>query len=257
MTKYIQCVQNANKNVSPKETILAIKKAGFDGVFLQWYNKDWEFSQEMQLNLCRDLGLEIPFVHLGYKGINNIWLDGEDGENLVKSYLNDLDVCKANNIQMVVMHLTSKSVAPEPSLVGIERLQRIVDYAEKLNIKIALENTKIWGTLEYVLTHIKNTNLGVCFDAGHCHCHFNDKFSWDVFKNKIFALHLHDNDKSGDLHLLPFDGTNNWDEIANNLKGANYKGPVTLESVYTEDYADLTLEEFYKLSLERAKQINL
>ena len=87
MTKYIQCVQNDNKNVTPQETIYAIKNAGFDGVFLQWYNKDWDFSQQEQLNLCRKLGLEIPFVHLGYKGINNIWLEAEDGENLVKNYL--------------------------------------------------------------------------------------------------------------------------------------------------------------------------
>lgn len=35
MTKYIQCVQNYNKNVTPQQTICAIKNAGFDGVFLQ------------------------------------------------------------------------------------------------------------------------------------------------------------------------------------------------------------------------------
>ena len=59
MIKYIQCVQNDNKNVTPQDTIYAIKNAGFNGAFLQWYNKDWEFSQQEQLNLCRKLGLEI------------------------------------------------------------------------------------------------------------------------------------------------------------------------------------------------------
>ena len=257
MTKYIQCVQNDNKNVTPQETIHAIKNAGFDGVFLQWYNKDWDFSQQEQLILCRKLGLEIPFVHLGYKGINNIWLEGEDGENLVKNYLNDLDVCKSNNIDMVVMHLTSKSIAPEPNLIGVERLQRIVDYAEQLNIKVAFENTKIWGYLEYVFSHIKNSNAGICYDAGHCHCHFHDKFSWNMFKNKIFAVHLHDNDKSDDLHLLPFEGTIDWNELSNNLKKANYNGPITLESCYRYDYLNMTIEDFYKLSLEKVKQITI
>ena len=57
MRKYIQCVQNSNKNVSVKDTIYSIKNAGFDGVFLQWYNKDWEFSEQQQLDLCRELGL--------------------------------------------------------------------------------------------------------------------------------------------------------------------------------------------------------
>ena len=158
---------------------------------------------------------------------------------------------------MVVMHLTSKSVAPEPSLIGIKKLQTIVDYAEKLNIKVAFENTKIWGYLEYVLKHIKNENVGICYDAGHCHCHFDDKFSWDMFKNKIFAVHLHDNDKTKDAHLLPFDGTIDWKELSKNLKNANYKGPVTLESCYDNNYLELSLDDFYKLSLEKAKKIDL
>lgn len=124
--KYYQCVQKDNQNVTTQETIFAIKNAGFDGVFIQWYNKPAEgyLSQEEQLTLCRKLGLEVLFAHLGYKGINNIWLDGEEGDELVKNYLKDLDACKSNNINMVVMHLTSKSVAPEPNLIGVERLQK-------------------------------------------------------------------------------------------------------------------------------------
>ncbi|MFQ6752499.1 MAG: hypothetical protein ACLRFL_02945, partial [Clostridia bacterium] len=137
MKKYIQCVQNDNENVTPQETIHAIKNAGFDGVFIQWYNRDIDFSQQEQLDLCRELNLEVVFAHLGYKGINNIWLDGEDGDNLVLGYLKDLDKCKINNISMVVMHLSSKANPPAPNLVGLKRIQQIVDHAEKLNIKIA------------------------------------------------------------------------------------------------------------------------
>ncbi len=116
--KYIQCVQNDNFNTTPKDTICAIKNAGFDGVFLQWYNKPWEFSQEQQLSLCKSLNLEVPFVHLGYKGINNIWTNCEEADELTENYLHDLDICAKNGINMVVMHLTSKSVAPTPNEGG-------------------------------------------------------------------------------------------------------------------------------------------
>lgn len=255
--KYIQCVSNDNQNVNPKETIMAIKKAGYDGVFLQWYNKEWEFSQEQQLKLCDELDLPVEFVHLGYSKINKIWEEGEDGEELVRSYINDLDACKRNDINMVVMHLTSKSVAPSPSLIGINRFQKIIDYADKLGIKIAFENTKIFGYLEYLFKHISNQNIGICYDSGHCHCHFDDKFSWDIFKGKILALHLHDNDKTSDQHLLPFDGTIDWESVVEHLKKSDYKGNVILESCYKGDYLKMTIEEFYLTSLERAKQINL
>jgi sugar phosphate isomerase/epimerase len=232
-----------------------IKNAGFDGTFIQWYNKEWEVGQQEQLDFCRKLGLEIYFVHLGYSEINTIWKDGEEGDNLVEKYLRDLDQCKANNIDLVVMHLTSKYEVQEPNLLGINRFQKIVDYAEKLNIRIAFENTKVWGFLEYLFDHIKNQNIGICFDSGHYHCHFDDKFNWDLFKNKILAVHLHDNDKSSDQHLLPFDGSIDWKNVVDNLKSANYKGPVILETKYVGKYLDTPVDEFYKISYQRAKEI--
>ena len=39
----------------------------------------------------------------------------------------------------------------------------------------------------------------------HYHVHFNDELDFSVFKDRIFAVHLHDNDKSDDLHLMPFE----------------------------------------------------
>lgn len=257
MSRFVQCISNNNQNVSPKETILAIKNAGFDAAFIQWYNKEWEISQQEQVDYCKELNLKIEFAHLGFKNINCIWIDGEEGDNFIQSFLKDFDSCKANGINMVVMHLTCGTVAPEPSIIGINRIQKLADYAEKIGLKIAFENTKIYGYLEYVFDHIKSPNVGVCYDAGHDHCHFDDKFNWARFKNKIFAIHIHDNDKSDDLHLLPFDGTINWEKVANHLKTAGYNGPVTLESCYRYQYLDLSIDEFFKLSLERAKKLNL
>lgn len=253
--KYAQCVHNNNKEVTPVQTIHAIKNAGFDGVFLQWFNKDWEFSQVDQLELCRELGLEIPFVHLGYKNINSLWEEGIEGEELIEGYLNDFEVCKKHDINLVVMHLTSKTDAKGPNVIGLERVKKLVKKAEEIGIKIAFENTKIWGYLEYIFENIKSDNIGVCFDIGHCHAHFDGKFSWEYFKDKIWAIHLHDNDKSSDQHLLPFDGTIDWEYFVGKLKEANFSGPITLESCYRRNYLEMTLDEFYKLSLERAKQL--
>ena len=97
---FYQCVQNENKNVTPEQTIKAIKDAGFDGVFVQWYDKDWDFSQQQQVDLCKKLGLKILFAHLGYEGINDIWVEGENGNNLVKKYIRNLDECKQNDINI-------------------------------------------------------------------------------------------------------------------------------------------------------------
>ena len=251
----IQCVQMENQNVTIEDTIRAIKNAGFDGVFLQIYNKDIEFSQLEQFSLCKQLNLSIPFCHLHYNGFNDIWIEGENGDKLVNGYLKDLELCDELKIPMVVMHLVNSFIAPPPSKIGLKRLETIIKYAKSKNIKIAFENTKISGYIEYVLDNLDYDNIGICYDSGHCHCYFDDEFNWNKFKNKIFTLHLHDNDKSGDQHLLPFDGTINWNTLIDNLIVANYSGPISLESCYRNNYLQISLDDFYKESYTRAKQI--
>lgn len=215
-------VSNANKDVSAIETIDAIRNAGFTNVFIQWYNRDWKPTQEEQLEYIRKKGLNIIFAHLGYQNINDLWLEKEAGDKLVDRYKNDIKICRNNNIPMVIMHLTSKSEAPKYNEIGLKRLQEIVDYAQKLNIKVAFENTKIKGYLDYVIDNIKNKNVGICFDSGHYHVHFNDEF----------------------------DGTLNWSNVVKNLKECNYSGPITLELCYRYEYLKMGINEFYKRGYE-------
>ena len=255
MNKYEPAVvvSNYNKNCTAFETIDAIKNSGFKNVFIEWYNREWETPQEEQLRYTKEKSLNIIFAHLGYQNINDLWIEEETG--IVDRYKNDIKVCHENGIPMVVMHLTSKTEAPMYGENGLKRIKEICDYAKSLGVKVAFENTKIKGYLDYVIENIDNDNVGVCFDIGHCHAHFNDEFNFDLFKNRIFAIHLHDNDQSDDLHLLPFDGTINWEESIKKLKEANYKGPITLEIHHHRQYSDMPLDEFYNKGYEIALKI--
>ena len=151
---------------------------------------------------------------------------------------------------MVIMHLTGGFNAPMYNEKGLRRIKDICDYAKSLNMKVAFENTKIKGYLDYVMDNIDNDNVGVCFDSGHCHAHFNDELDFEKFKNRIFAVHLHDNDGLDDLHLLPFDGTIDWEHTIKRLKESNYEGSITLEIHYHRDYVNMSVEEFYKKGYE-------
>ena len=255
MRELAVAIQNENEKVSIIETINSINNAGFKNVFVQWYDENLEYSQEEQVKLCKKLGFNIIFAHLGYQNINSIWEEGIDGDNLVKRYKKDIKDCKENGIPMVVMHLTSKKKAPIYGEIGLNRIRKIIEYAKELNIKVAFENTKIKGYLEYVLENIKDDNVGICFDAGHYHVHFDDEFNFEFFKDRIFAVHLHDNDKSDDLHLLPFNGTIDWKYVINKLKECDYNGPITMELCYRYDYLKMPLDEFYKAGYERGLQL--
>ena len=256
MRELAVAIQNENENVSIIETINSIKNANFKNVFVQWYDEIWDHSQEEQVRLCKELEFNIIFAHLGYQNINAIWENGEGGEALIERYKTDIKSCYENGIPMVVMHLTSGKVAPMYGEIGLNRIKKIVEYAKTLNMKVAFENTKIKGYLEYVLENIKDDNVGICFDAGHYHVHFDDEFNFEFFKDRIFAVHLHDNDKSDDLHLLPYDGTMDWEYVMNKLQECNYQGPITLELCYRYDYLNMSLDEFYKIGYERGRKLS-
>ncbi len=255
MHKIAVVVNNANATKSIYETIDAIKEAGFENVFIQWYNEDFEISQQDQLNYIRKQNLNVIFAHLGYQGINNLWEANELGESLVERYISDIRVCKENGIPMVVMHLTSKSTAPQYSEVGLKRIRKIVDYARDVGIQVAFENTKIKGYLDYVLSNIIDEHVGLCLDSGHLHAHFDDELDFELFKNRIFAVHLHDNDGTADQHLMPFEGTIDWNQLISSLKQSNYTGPITLETCYRYEYTKLSLVDFYRYCYEVATKI--
>jgi L-ribulose-5-phosphate 3-epimerase len=249
-------ISNDNKNLQPKEIVDSVKKAGFNRVFMHWKDyeydgDDWEFSP----SCIKEMGLKIIFTHLPYRNINLIWGEKGNVDVLIERYFRDINECKKYGIPMVVMHLTTGFEVPMYNKTGIDRLKKIVEYAKKSGIKIAFENTKMRGYLDYVLANIKDNNVGICFDSGHYHAYFNDEFDFLKFKNKIFAVHLHDNDKSDDEHLIPFDGTINWTSLLKLLKKCNFDGDITLESIYRNKYLESTPLEFYKKNYNIANKL--
>lgn len=252
-------VSNDNKNVTPYETINAIKKSGFNNVFLQWYEgeyKKFEVPEEEQLEYARKLGLNVTFLHLGYRNVNLLYENGLNGEFVTRNYLKNIDECYKYNVPMIVMHLVHAEDGPKPNKVFLERIKRICSYAKERNIIVAFENTKIKGYQEWIIDNIKDDNVGICFDSGHYHCHFNDEFDFKKFKNKIMCIHLHDNNGKKDEHLLPFDGNLDFDKVLNGLNSANYDSYLTLELCYRNEYLNkMSIDEFYKEGYERGLKL--
>lgn len=256
MRKIVSVVYNANEQVTSLETIDAIKKSGFQNIFLQWYDDDTlTISQEEQLKYAKKIGLNIVFFHLGYQNINDIWLKGDKGDKLVERYKQNIKRAQEENIKLVVMHLDKGNSPPKYNELGLKRIKEIISYAEKKNVKIAFENLKNKGYLEYILKNIKSDNVGVCYDVGHDHLFFHDSFPFEKFKNKIFVVHFHDNKQDKDRHLLPLDGTVDWVYIIEKLKEAKYEGDIVLEISYRSFYKNISINTFFKKGYARALKI--
>ena len=49
------------------------------------------------------------------------------------------------------------------------------------------------------------------------------------WKDRVKALHLHDNDTQDDQHQPPFYGTVDWDDLTRILASSTYNNPLTFE----------------------------
>jgi len=237
-----------------QEIIESIKLAGFRNVFIEWYNYDYELQNNI-LKFARKCGLNIIFAHLGYQNSNAIWIDDLSGDEELERYMKDIDICSKNGINLVIIHPTRKYDDPGVTKVGLDRIKRLIKHAEKRKVQVAFENVELKGQLETIAEEIHSDMAGICFDVGHCNLFFDGEFDIEKFKNKILAIHLHDNFKKKDDHNLPFDGTVNWERAIKQILSLNYHGYITIEAGKTEYYADLSFQEYYSLAYERGQKL--
>jgi sugar phosphate isomerase/epimerase len=111
--------------------------------------------------------------------------------------------------------------------------------AQRLGVKLALENLPARGTprptakMDQVLALIGGLgeHVGVCLDVGHSNANGLDPaFEAEQAGDKLFALHLQDNDGLGeDQHLLPGQGTTDWESFLAALDRMRFVGLRTFE----------------------------
>lgn len=124
-------------------------------------------------------------------------------------------------------------------------------------MNIALENLKRPEYLQFVFQKIQSGRLGFCYDSGHENCYSKGTDLLSMYGNKLMALHLHDNDGTGDQHRIPGEGTINWDIVVRKIKKTTYRGAVTLEvtNEFSEMYSDISAQEFLKAANEKIKML--
>jgi sugar phosphate isomerase/epimerase len=91
-------------------------------------------------------------------------------------------------------------------------------------------------------------NVGVCWDFGHGQINYQEKQTQAIamLKDRICAVHIHDNNGKDDQHHPPFIGTVVWEEVMPALRQANYKGCLNYEIGVNKTVPDLLRDEMAK-----------
>ena len=238
-------------NVPFNEICKKYSEYGFKNIGLYW---NWISKKEIQsmIETCKSNNLNIEAVHLPFRDTGEIWKYNFKGMRYFMYLKKCIKIMAKNNLKTCVCH--SAHHAPVIfTLIGLKRFRKIVKMCEKLNIIFCLENLRTVDHVEYLLSRINSNNLKFCLDTGHANvwC-YKPLDALEKFKDKIYTVHINDNDALRDIHLVPGDGNIDWKTFIPKLYKI-YDGKLMLElnNFKAPEYSYKTLDEYLNTIRER------
>lgn len=228
---------NNSYEMPEEEQIRVLRRIGFDGFFSGWSRK----SDIAALRKVADEeGMIYQSIHAPFTKVDSLWYEDERTADAVEELIECVRACADNGVPVMVCHAFIGFEKHEPTPEGIANFEKIVREAERLQVRIALENTEGEEYLEALMAHFAgNPWVGFCWDTGHEMCYNHEQDMLARYGDRLFATHLNDNlgirDFAGkitfhdDLHLLPFDGIGDWADMAKRLCRCGFDGPLTFE----------------------------
>ena len=219
------------------EQIDLFQKIGFNGFFVNWD----ENTDLMEIRRHADeTGMYFQSVHAPFAKMDRLWYPDEFTEPTVQRLLSCLEACKTAKVPIMVLHAFITFTRNEATPEGIANFRRVVDAARDSGVKLAFENTEGEAYLYALMDAFRDEpHVGFCWDTGHEMCYNYHRDLMADFGERLLCTHLNDNlgilDPAGsitfhdDLHMLPFDGVADWQDITARLNRWNFDGPLTFE----------------------------
>jgi sugar phosphate isomerase/epimerase len=183
----------------------------------------------------REYGLRMLDVH-GSFGHEKCWASVLEHERLagVELVRNRLELAAELEGDIVVMHVPAWTAGAEQGVTPwtqvLKSLDALEQPARKLGVRLAIENGE-WGGLRRLLERYAPEYLGLCYDSGHGNCDGVGLAQLEGLKQRLIAVHLHDNDGGGDQHNLVFSGTVDWARLSRQIAESSYDRCVSLETL--------------------------
>jgi sugar phosphate isomerase/epimerase len=119
-----------------------------------------------------------------------------------------LEVAEVVPFRYLIQHLgvTGQEFSEHALEAAFSSLDELVVFAKQRGVEILLENTlNELSTAERLklfndFTHL---NLNYVFDTGHAHIGAGIEHEFEIMKDRIRSLHVHDNNGKEDQHLFP------------------------------------------------------
>lgn len=253
--RLIQQTKPVRERFGDKEAVRRIYEAGYDGFDFSMTHMPSDadgIGGDEWLSYAKDLrayadALGIPCLqgHAPYRNPRN----AEDAADFLPYQVRAVQIAGILGCPILVVHPGNNFSAEE----NYERIFRhLLPVAKDCGVKIATEN--MWnydeknavayptacGSPEDFCRHVDRVGdpaFGACLDIGHAEMPYAPGAPAMIraLGDRIIALHVHDNDKMGDLHTTPFEAgcKIRWRPIIDALREVKYHGDFTYEVPYS------------------------
>lgn len=229
-----------------EERLAAIKSAGFDTVCSFWGREmePIDGKLEEQPEKAEKAGLFLEHSHLPYYGCDAMWIPGIRRDELAKIYLSGVDAAASAGLKTLVIHPCEVYVPDMELYPNVYVFMRsIAEHCEKKGIRLAIENLGEKTAVRKLIDDLSDIPaVGLCFDSGHNNIVNGEDLSLLTdYADRIFALHVHDNDGKKDMHVLPYSEgcTVDWKNFIHTMEKTSFTGSLMLEAGYPIDYDSL------------------
>jgi sugar phosphate isomerase/epimerase len=229
-----------------------VEAAGIDGVeiFCAMQHIDWRNKQQVAElgHFFGDSELQLHSVHSpmytddiwGRSGpdshINITLRNKPDRIRWVDEIKRALEIAEVAPFRYLIQHLGDKDqqFSEEAFEAAYNSLDELCLFARQRGVEILLENIpndlSTASRLKYFneFTHL---NMNFVFDTGHAHIGAGVGHEFNIMRDRIRSLHVHDNDGVNDIHFFPgnADGTIDWTSAMEMLRARPGQYPLLLE----------------------------
>lgn len=193
---------------------------------------------------ARAKNIDLPVCHLSF------YMPDPRDTALMEKYSRELksniDAAALMGIPLAVIHpiawYSSEVKYGDWVRANMAFLSPLVEYARAKGVRLCIENmpsereaegNHLYGSCALNISSLaEKLGAGICWDVGHANISgYKQSEQMQILKGKIDVLHIHDNGGKGqkDAHLIPFDGTVDWEDVAFGMRCSDFCGILDVE----------------------------
>ena len=239
-----------------RDHLAQIASFGFEAIELFATRSHFDYHDESAIALLAEwlaeTGLTLNSVHAPiaeshtngqwFGGLSNAEADHARRHQAVRESEAALQIARRIPFDTLAVHLGTPMSYSQPGdnnrAAAFRSADEICRMAEPLGVRVALEVipndlSSAASLVSLIERDLDAAHAGICLDFGHAHLMGDVADEIETAAEHVMATHVHDNRRRSDDHLVPYQGSINWDMALTTMQKIGYDGTYVMELANT------------------------